>query len=249
MDKEFLNICYKFFNRFITVSELIDKLSNINVEEIKSLVIEIKKIDTEVPNSLDEYVVKKKAKDKVSIDKLDKLPRGDKDLAVLYSAIDNIKDNYEKEMDSYERWLKVFECISSNNYFNTCFENLSDYELLEFIAQYIKAPFPPSLDQEEFDNLVRVGIEHDEREWLWRLAFNYDDKEIKMDSIIDYFIMVKDGYYLVESISAFGESIDINKIVDKINDRDLIKHLVKNKEIIDRYVSKEQFNKLMSKIE
>ena len=97
MDKEFLNICYKFFNRFITVKELIFKLNSINVEEVRNLVDEIKRIDIEVPNSLDGYVVKKKAKDKVSIDKLDKLPRGDKDLTVLYNAIDNIKKNYEKK--------------------------------------------------------------------------------------------------------------------------------------------------------
>ena len=248
MNKEFLNICYKFFNRFITVRELIDKLSEINVKEINDLVVKIRKIDISLPNSKDEYVIKKKEKDKSLIDKLDTIPRNDKDLNALYNAIDNMKNSYDKEIDSYERWLKVFECISQNDYFNNCFDALSDYELLKLIAEYIKAPFPPQLDQKEFDKLVKVGIEHDEREWLWRLAFNYEDKDIKIDSIINYFIKVKDGYYLVESISAFGESLDINKIVDKINDKDLIKYLEENRSIVDNYLSDEQFNKLMSKI-
>ena len=45
----------------------------------------------------------------------------------------------------------------------------------------------------------------------------------------------------------YAQVTDVYEI--NINDRDLIKHLIKNKEIIDRYVSEEQFNKLMSKID
>ena len=249
MDKEFLNICYNFFNRYITVSELIDKLSSISVKEINNLVTEIKRISDEKPNSEDEYVIKKREKDKAFINKLDMVPKGDKDLDVLYKSIDKMKQNSEKEMDSYERWFHVFECINDNDYFNNCFDGLTEYELLEFIAQKIKAPFPPQIDQEEFDKLVKAGIEHDEREWLWRLAFNYEDKGINIEAIIDYFIKIKDGYYLVESISAMGDYLDINKIVDKVNDRELIKYLEENKSIIDNYVSNEQFNKLMSKLD
>ena len=66
--------------------------------------------------------------------------------------------------------------------------NSGKYELLEFIAQYIQVPYPPQLTQEEFESLVQVGIEQDKREWLWRLAFNYEKSNINFDSIVDYFI-------------------------------------------------------------
>ena len=248
MNKEFLNICYSFFNRHITVLELIEKLNSIKSKEIKKLVNEIVKISEKYPNSEDEIVVVERNKTDNLINKLDKIPRDNNDFESLYNAIDNIKEYNKKEKDSYERWYKVFCLINDNDYFNSCYEKLSSYELLEFIAQYIKAPFPPKLSQEEFDNLVKVGIEHNEREWLWRLAFNYVDKEIDIDSITNYFIQVKDGYYLVETISAMGEYLDIDNILGKIDDSELIKYLEKDYSIISSYVSREQFDKLISKL-
>lgn len=104
--------------------------------------------------------------------------------------------------------------------------------MLEFIAQNIQAPFPPNLSQEEFDKLVKVGIEKDEREWLWRLAFNYERRKISFDDIVDYFIKKKDGYYLSELIIAIGECLNIDSIIDKIDDRELIEDLKKEKMIL-----------------
>ena len=66
-----------------------------------------------------------------------------------------------------------------------------------------------------------------------------------MDSIIDYFIKMKDGYYLTELISAIGQSLDIDKIIDKINDKDLIKDLEGRKNILS--ISEEQFQRLINK--
>ena len=200
MKKEFLNTCYKFFNRYITVDELIKELDNID----------------------------NKTKE-------------------LNDLINEIKDN-NKEIDLQDKWLKVFNVINDNDYFNTCFDSLTDYELLEFIAQNISAPFPPKLSQEEFDKLVKVGIEHDEKEWLWRLAFNYDESGINFDKIVDYYIKVKDSYYLSELISAVGRSLDIDSIIDKLTDQELIKELLNNKDVISFYVDDEQFKKLESKL-
>ena len=120
--------------------------------------------------------------------------------------------------------------------------------MLEFIAQNIQAPFPPNLTQEEFDRLVKVGIENDEREWLWRLAFNYERRKINFDEIVDYFIKKKDGYYLTELISAVGEYLNIDSIFDKIEDKELIEDMKKRKDVIRFYVSDEQYNKLLEKI-
>ena len=248
MDKEFLNICYKFFNRYITVLELIDKFNSIKSKEVKKLIDEIVKLSEEYPNSEDEIVVMERKKTDNLINKLDKIPRDNNEFESLYSAIDNIKEYNQKDKDSYERWYKVFCLINDNDYFNSCYEKLSNYELLEFIAQYIKAPFPPKLSQDEFEELVKVGRERDEREWLWRLAFNYVDKEINVDSVVDYFIHVKDGYYLVETISAMGEYLDIENIFGKIDDRELIKYLKENRDVIKSYVNEEQFDGFISKL-
>lgn len=93
---------------------------------------------------------------------------------------------------------------------------MNDYELLEFIAQYISVPIPPQIDQEKFNDLVKVGIKNNEREWLWRLAFNYNRKNKDFSLIEDYFIEKKDSYYLTELISAVREDLDMKKLKEKV---------------------------------
>jgi hypothetical protein len=256
-NKELLNICYKFFNRFITADKLIEELTNMdttdlskkNIEEQKKLIKEIKTIAQNIPNEIDEYVIQKKDQIKNMIDRFEKNPKDDKNLVFLNKHLENLKKDYEKEMDSHERWFRITDCINKNSYFNKVFESLTDYELLEFIAQNISAPFPPNLTQEEFDRLVKIGIEKDKREWLWRLAFNYENSNINFDSIVEYFIKKKDGYYLAELISAVGERLNIDKIMDMINDKELIEDLKNRKSVISHYVSEEQFNRLIGKLD
>lgn len=183
------------------------------------------------------------------IDRFENIPKDDKNFDFLNKHLENLKKDYEKEIDSHERWFKITDCINKNSYFNKVFESLTDYELLEFIAQNISAPFPPNLTQEEFDRLVKIGIEKDKREWLWRLAFNYENSNINFDSIVEYFIKKKDGYYLAELISAVGERLNIDKIMDMINDKELIEDLKNRKSVISHYVSEEQFNRLIGKLD
>ena len=252
---ELLNICYSFFNRYITADKLIEEFTNMDkidlskkdIEEQNKLIKEIKTIAQNVPNEIDEYVIQRKNKIKNMIDRLDNIPKDDKNIAFLNKHLENLKKDYAEEVDSYERWFKITECITKNNYFNKVFESLTDYELLEFIAQNISASFPPNLTQEEFDRLVKVGIEKDEREWLWRLAFNYENRGINFDSIVEYFIKKKDGYYLAELISAVGGCLNIDKIIDMIDDKELIDDLINRKSVISYYVSEEQFNRLIGK--
>jgi len=221
-------------------------MSKEEIKKLDKLIMDIKEIITTVPNKVDEYVIGKKKKVNNLIDKLETIP---KDEDIFNRLLNNLKKDNEKEIDSHERWLAIAQCIDENDYFNTCFDNLSDYELLEFISQYIQVPFPPQLSQEKFEKLVKVGIENDEREWLWRLAFNYERRNINFDLIVDYFINVKDGYYLAELISSVGECLDIDSIIDKITDKELIKDLKERKYAICNYVSEEQFNKLVSKLD
>ena len=252
INKELLNICYKFFNRFITADILIEQLSNINttelskndINEINKLINEIKIISNNIPNKVDDYVLKKKENLNNLIKKLDQIPN---DNEFLDRQLDNLKKEYDKEMDSHERWFAITDCIDKSEYFTRTFESLTDYELLEFIAQNIQAPFPPNITQEKFDKLVKVGVEKDEREWLWRLAFNYDNHNINFDSIVDYFIKVKDGYYLSELICAVSDSLDIDNIINKIDDKELIKYLIEDREVLNNYISEKQFSRLKEK--
>ena len=256
-NKELLNVCYKFFNRFITANKLLEELANTDtsnlskkdIEEQNKLTEEIKTIAKNTPNEMDEYVIKNKEKLKNMINRFESIPKDDKNIDFLNKQLGNLKKDYEKEIDSHERWFKITDCINENSYFNEVFESLTDYELLEFIAQNISAPFPPNLTQEEFDRLVNAGIEKDEREWLWRLAFNYETRSINFDSIVEYFIKKKDGYYLAELISAVGECLNIDEIIDKIDDKELIEDLKNRKSVISHYVSEEQFNRLICKLD
>lgn len=255
-NKELLNICYKFFNRFITTDKLLEELTNIDIsnlpkkdiEEQNKLIEEIQIIAQNTPNEIDEYVIQEKEKIKNLINRFENIAKDDKNLDFLNKQLENLKKDYGKEIDSHERWFKITDYINKNSYFNKVFESLTDYELLEFIAQNISAPFPPNLTQEEFDRLVNIGIKKDEREWLWRLAFNYENRSINFDSIVEYFIKKKDGYYLVELISAVGECLNIDKIIDMIYAKELIEDLKDRKSVISYYVSEEQFNRLISKL-
>ena len=255
-NKELLKICYKFLNRFITADELIKMLNDIDKnkyskeerEELDKLIKEIIVILNKTPNEVDEFIINKKKKINEMIEMLEEIPQNENYFDFLNKQIENLRNDYNKEMDSHKRWLAVVDYISESEYFNKSFESLSDYELLEFIAQYISAPFPPKLKQEEFDRLVKVGIENDKREWLWRLAFNYEESNFDFDSIVDYFIEMKDGYYIAELISAVGQCLDIDKLIDKLNDKELIKDLRDRKGVIEGYVIEEQFNRMISKL-
>lgn len=246
-NKDLLNICYKYFNQFINAEELVSSLEKIRNKEIDEIIDGIKKRMEENPNKEDDY--SKKRKDKIS-NMIDLLSKGSKDEEMgefLDKRVENLKKEYEREIDSLDRWFAVTSFINENEYFNNNFDNLSKYELLEFIAQNICAPFPPQLKQDEFEEVVKAGIEKDEREWLWRLAFNYEKSELDFKSIVDYFIKVKDAYYLGELISAVGDKLDIDYIIDQVNDKELIKGLVDNKDVIDRHFTDEQFERLASK--
>lgn len=248
VNKEMLNVCYKFFNRFITASELVVKLKELdcNDNEFKSFVEELDKFVKSLPNCEDDYVRNEKAKLKNVIDKLKNIP-DTKEFKKLNEHVASLKKDYERDFDSHERWFKVVEFIDENEYFNESFDNLSKYELLEFIAQYICAPFPPQISEDEFIGLINEGIKHDEREWIWRMALNYERSGFDFTLISDYFIKVKDGYYLVELISAVRDVLDIDSILDKLTDDELIKDIKERKNILDNCLTKKQMDKLMKK--
>lgn len=69
------------------------------------------------------------------------------------------------------------------------------------------------------------------REALWRLAFNYNHKGKDFTLIEDYFLQVKDYYYLTELISAVEEDLDKDRLLKKIiatHDKEFIINVVKD---------------------
>ena len=248
MNKEMLNLCYKFFNRFITAAELVDAFDKLDIKDKEFIGFrnDLKDLVKSIPNIEDEYVKNEKAKLKNIIDKLSNVPK-EEEFKKLNEHVDSLKKDYEREFDSHERWFKITEFIDENEYFNKCFDKLSKYEFLELIAQYICAPFPPQISEEEFVELIKEGIKHDEREWIWRMALNYEHSGFDFTLISDYFIKVKDGYYLVELICAVKDSLDIDAILDKLEDKVLIEDVKERKSILDNCLTKKQMVKLMNK--
>lgn len=243
MNKELLNICYKYFNSFINARELVDKLNDINTDrdKIEEIINKINEIIETTSDKEDEYIKNKKETIKHFIEKLEAT-------SMFEDQIKNLKDDYNRKIDTHERWYKIVNYIDSNEYFDKCFKSLNDYELLEFVAQYIKAPFPPQFNEEEFNRLIKAGIEKDEREWLWRLAFNYDNSGFDFNPIVDYYIEKKDGYYLMELLCSIGFNLDIDSILNKIEDKELIKYLLDNKKVLENVITKEQFGLLEENI-
>lgn len=90
-NKELLNVCYKFFNRFITADKLLEELANTDIsnlskkdiEEQNKLTEEIKTIAKNTPNEMDEYVIKNKEKFKNMINRFESIPKDDKDIDFL----------------------------------------------------------------------------------------------------------------------------------------------------------------------
>ena len=232
-----VTLMYKYINRFINSDELLESLeeldlNNFSKEEkisINKLIDDIKTIKDKTANEIDE----------IEKNRLETIERIVSNINIILES-DNLEKDLREKIEHRKEYLledkkkvkdggKLYESIyillADNKLINHYWESINDYELLEFIAQYISVPMPPQIDQEKFNDLVKVGIKNNEREWLWRLAFNYNRKNKDFSLIEDYFIEKKDSYYLTELISAVREDLDMKKLKEKVlatNDKKFI---------------------------
>lgn len=232
-----VTLMYKYINRFINSDELLESLeeldlNNFSKEEkisINKLIDDIKTIKDKTANEIDE----------IEKNRLETIERIVSNINIILES-DNLEKDLREKIEHRKEYLledkkkvkdggKLYESIyillADNKLINHYWESINDYELLEFIAQYISVPIPPQIDQEKFNDLVKVGIKNNEREWLWRLAFNYNRKNKDFSLIEDYFIEKKDSYYLTELISAVREDLDMKKLKEKVlatNDKKFI---------------------------
>lgn len=223
-----VTLMYKYINRFINSDELLESLEELNLKNfskeekisINKLIDDIKIIKDKTANEIDE----------IEKNRLETIERIVSNINIILES-DNLEKDLREKIEHRKEYLledkkkvkdggKLYESIyillADNKLINHYWESINDYELLEFIAQYISVPIPPQIDQEKFNDLVKVGIKNNEREWLWRLAFNYNRKNKDFSLIEDYFIEKKDSYYLTELISAVREDLDMKKLKEKV---------------------------------
>lgn len=225
---DLVSLMYKYINRFINSDELLESLEELNLKNfskeekisINKLIDDIKIIKDKTANEIDE----------IEKNRLETIERIVSNINIILES-DNLEKDLREKIEHRKEYLledkkkvkdggKLYESIyillTDNELINHYWDLMNDYELLEFIAQYISVPIPPQIDQEKFNDLVKVGIKNNEREWLWRLAFNYNRKNKDFSLIEDYFIEKKDSYYLTELISAVREDLNMKKLKEKV---------------------------------
>ncbi len=225
---DLVSLMYKYINRFINSDELLESLEELDLNNftdeekvsIKKLIDDIKSIKNKIPNEVDEIEKNRLEINEKYVNGIDKILQNNTLENKLKEKFLKIREGLLKDKkkvkDGGKLYESLFTLLADNDLINYYCDLLNDYELLEFIAQYISVPMPPQIDQEKFNDLVKVGIENDEREWLWRLAFNYNEKNKDFSLIEDYFIEKRDDYYLTELISAVRDDLNMKKLKKKV---------------------------------
>ena len=253
---EFLKICQQYFNRYINSEELLATLKALNMElgkndkvSFDALTTSIEEIIRETNDEKDELINKELEQLKSSIEQIEKIVEKNKEKTPkeLKDELARMRKNLKKPRDNFDRWTRICDAIKENKLYGKQLDDLSDEGLLELIAEDMRAPRPIPIDSDTFDKLVQVGISKDQREWLWRLAFNYFDKGFDYNRIADYYIKCEDSYYLAELISAIGRALDIDPIIEQIQDKAFIEDFISRRPILTPYVTEEHFRILEEK--
>ncbi|MDD7132580.1 MAG: hypothetical protein PUH84_05645 [Firmicutes bacterium] len=251
---ELVNLMYRYVNRFINSNELIKELKKIDIcnyqdkEVINKLIKDIEEVREKTPNEIDK--VEKKRLEEIDnlLDKFKEVNTSDNELKeFIEKQYKNLLKEKEKIKDSGKLYTKITDLLTNNSVINKSASKMNDKELLTFITRYISVPLPPPIKQEDFNDLVKVGIKEDNREALWRLAVNYD-KKMDFTLIEDYFIDKRDSYYLIELISA-TDSVNLDNIVSKVvatNDREFMIDLA-NRSLELSIFTKEDIDKIKEK--
>lgn len=228
---DFVKIVYRYRNRFLNSEGLAESLKNISketlddgdlneLEIIKKDVNDIIKNtkitldDEEINRSKSASNILKKLKIIINNPNNSDVPIMDK----LQEGYENIKKREIIKRDSGNRYVELDNYLENCDLFRKYYNNMSDEELLNFITNYIKMPNPFKLSKEKLDDLIDIGIKQNNKEKLWRLAFNYAGHGIDISKIEDYYVNERDDYYLIELISAVKEYLNVDEIMDKVLD-------------------------------
>ena len=251
---ELVNLMYRYVNRFINSNELIKELKKIDIcnyqdkEVINKLIKDIEEVREKTPNEIDKVEKKRLEEIDILLDKFKEVNTSDNELKeFIEKQYNNLLKEKEKIKDGGKLYTKITDLLTNNSVINKSASKMNDKELLTFITRYISVPLPPPIGQEGFNDLVKAGIEEDDREALWRLAVNYD-KKMDFTLIEDYFIEKRDSYYLMELVST-TDSINLDNLVNKVvatNDREFMNDLA-NRSLELSIFTKEDIDKIKEK--
>ncbi len=225
---DLVNFMYRYINKMLPAHKLLVELDEMEIlsysederKEIEELKKEIQEIVETIPNEIDDVEKRRLENADHFIESFDKILANDETDEETKKIFEKRKqaliEDKAKTRDGGKLFSEMFTLLTRNPLIAKYAKSMDDEELLEFIAQYISVPFPPVLEQSEFEGLVKAGIDGDKREALWRLAFNYNRKGIDFSSIVDYFIEKRDAYYLTELISAVQEDLNMDELLDKV---------------------------------
>lgn len=251
---ELVNLMYRYVNRFINSNELINELKKIDIsnyqdkEVINKLIKDIEEVREKTPNEIDK--VEKKRLEQIDhlLDKFKEVNASDEQAKeFIEKQYNNLLKDKERVRDGGKLYTRVADLLTNNSVINKFASKMNDKELLTFITRYISVPLPPPIKQKDFNDLVKVGIEEDNREALWRLAVNYD-KKMDFTLIENYFIDKRDSYYLIELISA-TDNVNLDNLVSKVvatNDREFMIDLA-NRSLELSIFTKEDIDKIKEK--
>ena len=256
---DFVNIIYRYVNRFINSEELIHNLESLDKEkfskqeneEIEKIIKEVKEIVKTIPIKIDQIEINRLTMMNRLLDALDEAKISDsmdenkqeETRNFIQKRRKSLLEDQEKVRDSGPRYEALYDCLVENKVYTKYCKNMNDLELLEFITQFISVPVTPNIDQETFDDLVEAGIKKDNRESLWRLAMNYNCKGKDFSKIEDYFIEKRDNYYLAELISGVNEDLNLDRLTQKVlntGDSDFIKKLASTDYLQDIFSEKQK---------
>lgn len=225
---DLVTLMYKYINRFINSDELLKSLEELDLNKftaeekisINKLIDDIKIIKEKTENEVDEIEKNRLETIEKYVNGIDRILQNNNLENKLKEKFLKIKqdlmEDKKKVKDGGKLYESIYILLTDNELINHYWDLMNDYELLEFIAKYISVPMPPQITQDKFNDIVNAGIKNDEKEWLWRLALNYSQKNIDFSLIEDYYISIKDDYYLTELICVVPDEIDIKKTRKKV---------------------------------
>lgn len=136
--------------------------------------------------------------------------------------LDNLIDSINKIISEHESktviYSYIFDLLVANEVYIKEAKNQSDRDLMLMICDYLYSHNVPDINQKHFDLLVDEAIKtgKDARENCFRLAFNYNKCGYNLDKIVNYFIDLRDAWYLSEIISTNKEDLDMDKVIGKV---------------------------------
>lgn len=225
---DILKLMYRYINRFINSDKLLIELENIDlsnyskseIKNINKLILDIKDIKSTTPNEIDDVEKMRVSKINHILELLDSArndkSKSAKELEFIDKQYNQLLSDKDTIHDGGNLYKELFKLLTNNSIVRKYAKKMNNEELLKFITQYIYVPMPPKINQKLFNRLARVGIKNDNRESLFRLAFNYNRHSIDFCLIEDYFIKVRDSYYLTELIGAVEEDLNMDKLIGKV---------------------------------